>query len=141
MVLALVGTDPEAQQRVLAVRQQVLADRAAFGDAIDIQLRQHVENDGNGVTRSRSLHLVQGEHVHRRSDADAHSALPGRSFCDCRVALGCAARAGAWRCQREWRDTRQHECFWPGDDHLSICELRLLRAMGGTHRFSWFQHQ
>ena len=40
MVLTLAGNDPAAHQRVQTVRRQVLADRAAFWDAIDSKLRQ-----------------------------------------------------------------------------------------------------
>ena len=40
MVRTLAGNDPAAHQTVRTVRRQVLADRAAFWDAIALQLRQ-----------------------------------------------------------------------------------------------------
>ena len=40
MVLTLAGNDPAAHQSVLTVRRQVLADRAAFWDAIALQLHK-----------------------------------------------------------------------------------------------------
>ena len=40
MVLTLAGNDPAAHQTVQTVRRQVLADRSAFWDAIDLQLRE-----------------------------------------------------------------------------------------------------
>ena len=40
MVLTLAGNDPAAHQTVQTVRRQVLADRSAFWDAIELQLRK-----------------------------------------------------------------------------------------------------
>ena len=40
MVLTLAGNDPAAHQTVQTVRRQVLADRSAFWDAIELQLRE-----------------------------------------------------------------------------------------------------
>ena len=45
MVLTLAGNDPVAHQTVQTVRRQVLADRAAFWDAIALQLRQRPQVD------------------------------------------------------------------------------------------------
>jgi len=48
MVLTLAGTDPAAHQRVESVRLQVLADRAAFWDAITLQLQDHSQIGRSG---------------------------------------------------------------------------------------------
>ena len=55
MVLTLAGTDPGAHRRVQAVRQQVLADRAAFWDAIEIRLREISRSGGSGGHHSPML--------------------------------------------------------------------------------------
>ena len=55
MVLTLAGTDHGAHRRVQAVRQQVLADRAAFWDAIEIRLREFSRSDGSGGHHSPML--------------------------------------------------------------------------------------
>ena len=52
MVLSLAGTDPAAHQRVESVRLQVLADRAAFWDAIASQLQDHSQIGRSGVHES-----------------------------------------------------------------------------------------
>ena len=45
MVLTLAGNNPAAHQTVQTVRRQVLADRAAFWDAIALRLRQRSQVD------------------------------------------------------------------------------------------------
>ena len=58
MVLTLAGNDPAAHQTVLTVRRHVLADRAAFWDAIELQLRQRFQNNRSGGEHSEMLTSV-----------------------------------------------------------------------------------
>ena len=55
MVLTLAGNDPAAHQTVRTVRRQVLADRAAFWDAIELQLRERAPSNRSGGQHSQML--------------------------------------------------------------------------------------
>ena len=55
MVLTLAGNDPAAHQTVRTVRRQVLADRAAFWDAIELQLRERPPSNRSGGQHSQML--------------------------------------------------------------------------------------
>ncbi len=53
MVFTLAGTDPAVHQRVQAVREQVLADRTAFWDAIETRLREMSQFNRSGGEHSQ----------------------------------------------------------------------------------------
>jgi len=53
MVLTLAGNDPAAHQTVQTVRRQVLADRSAFWDAIELQLRERFQINRSGGQHSQ----------------------------------------------------------------------------------------
>ena len=53
MVLTLAGNDPAAHQTVQSVRRQVLADRSAFWDAIELQLRERFQINRSGGQHSQ----------------------------------------------------------------------------------------
>jgi hypothetical protein len=55
MVLTLAGNDSAAHQAVRTVRRQVLADRAAFWDAIQLQLRERPPSNRSGGQHSQML--------------------------------------------------------------------------------------
>ena len=55
MVLTLAGNDPAAHQTIRTVRRQVLADRAAFWDAIQLQLRERPPSNRSGGQHSQML--------------------------------------------------------------------------------------
>ena len=55
MALTLAGSDPAAHQTVHAVRSQVRSDRAAFWDAIEIQLRERSQTNRSGGKHSQML--------------------------------------------------------------------------------------
>ena len=55
MVLTLAGNDPAARQTVQTVRRQVLADRSAFWDAIELQLRERPPSNRSGGQHSQML--------------------------------------------------------------------------------------
>ena len=55
MVLTLAGNDPAAHQTVQTVRRQVLADRSAFWDAIELQLRERFQINRSGGQHSKML--------------------------------------------------------------------------------------
>ena len=55
MVVTLAGNDPAVHQRVRTVRRQVLADRAAFWDAIELQLRERPPSNRSGGQHSQML--------------------------------------------------------------------------------------
>ena len=55
MVLTLAGNDPAAHQTVRTVRRQVLADRAAFWDAIELKLRERPPSNRSGGQHSQML--------------------------------------------------------------------------------------
>ena len=55
MVLTLAGNDPAAHQTVQTVRRQVLADRSAFWDAIELQLRERFQINRSGGQHSQML--------------------------------------------------------------------------------------
>ena len=55
MVLTLAGNDPAAHQKVRTVRRQVLADRAAFWDAIELKLRERPPSNRSGGQHSQML--------------------------------------------------------------------------------------
>ena len=55
MVLTLAGNDSAAHQSVRTVRRQVLADRAAFWDAIQLQLRERPPCNRSGGQHSQML--------------------------------------------------------------------------------------
>ena len=55
MVLTLAGNDPAAHQTVQTVRRQVLADRSAFWDAIELQLRESFQINRSDGQHSQML--------------------------------------------------------------------------------------
>ena len=55
MVLTLAGNDPAARQTVQTVRRQVLADRSAFWDAIELQFRERPPSNRSGGQHSQML--------------------------------------------------------------------------------------
>ena len=55
MVLTLAGNDPAAHQTVQTVRRQVLADRSAFWDAIELQLRERPPSNRSDGQHSQML--------------------------------------------------------------------------------------
>ena len=55
MVLTLAGNDPAAHQTVRTVRRQVVADRAAFWDAIELRLRERPPSGRSGDQHSQML--------------------------------------------------------------------------------------
>ena len=55
MVLTLAGNDPAAHQTVQSVRRQVLADRSAFWDAIELQLRERFQINQSDGQHSQML--------------------------------------------------------------------------------------
>ena len=55
MVLTLAGNDPAAHQTVQTVRRQVFADRSAFWDAIELQLRERPPSNRSGGQHSQML--------------------------------------------------------------------------------------
>ena len=55
MVLTLAGNDPAAHQTVQTVRRQVLADRSAFWDAIELQLRERFQINRSDGQHSQML--------------------------------------------------------------------------------------
>ncbi len=55
MVLTLAGNDPAEHQKVQTVRRQVLADRSAFWDAIELQLRERFQINRSGGPHSQML--------------------------------------------------------------------------------------
>ena len=55
MVLTLAGNDPAARQTVQTVRRQVLADRSAFWDAIELQFRERPPSNRSGGHHSQML--------------------------------------------------------------------------------------
>ena len=55
MVLTLAGNDPAEHQKVQTVRRQVLADRSAFWDAIELQLRERFQINRSGGQHSQML--------------------------------------------------------------------------------------
>ena len=55
MVLTLAGNDPAAHQTVQTVRRQVLADRSALWDAIELQLRERPPSNRSGGQHSQML--------------------------------------------------------------------------------------
>ena len=55
MVLTLAGNDPAAHQTVQTVRRQVLADRSAFWDAIELKLRKKFQINRSGGQHSQML--------------------------------------------------------------------------------------
>ena len=55
MVLTLAGNDPAAHQTVQTVRRQVLADRSAFWDAIELQFRERPPSNRSGGQHSQML--------------------------------------------------------------------------------------
>ena len=58
MVLTLAGNDPAAHQTVQTVRRQVLAERSAFWDAIENQLRDRSQTNRSGGEHSQMLSSV-----------------------------------------------------------------------------------
>ena len=58
MVLTLAGSDSAAHHAVQALRRQVRSDRAAFWDAIEIELRERSQSNRSGVEHSEILSSV-----------------------------------------------------------------------------------